>query len=85
MKLLKISLGLELVKHLEEKSHYNLNYYELEPYGDWCIFFNGNNIIEAICHEDDDFCTYSLGHFEGDEFVGVVQWDCEYGETIFDC
>ena len=46
-------------------------------------FFNGNNIIEAICHEDDDFYTYSLGHFEGDEFVDVVQWDGEYGEKLF--
>ena len=83
MKKLNISLVVESVKHLENKSCYNCNYYELEPYGDWCVFFNGNNIIEAICHEDDDFYTYSLGHFEGDEFVGVVQWDGEYGEKLF--
>ena len=83
MKLLKIQLGLKSIKHLEEKSHYNCNYYELEPYGDWCIFFNGNNIIEEICHEEDDFYTYSLGHFDGNEFVGVVQWDDEYGEKLF--
>ena len=83
MKKLNISLELETVKHLEDKSCYNCNYYELEPYGDWCIFFNGNNIIEEICHEDDDFYTYSLGHFDGEEFVGVVQWDGEYGEKLF--
>ena len=84
MKNLEIQLGLNTIKHLEEKSQYNCNYYELEPYGDWCVFFNGNNIIEEICHEEDDFYTYSLGHFDGEEFVSVLQWDGEYGETIFD-
>lgn len=78
---LNISLGLKSVKHLEDKSCYNCNYYELESYGD--VFFNGNNIIEEICHEDDDYCTYSLGHFEGDEFVSVLEWDGEYGEELF--
>lgn len=39
MKMLKIQLGLNSIKPIEEKSHYNCNYYELEPYGDWCIFF----------------------------------------------
>ena len=38
---------------------------------------------EEICHEEDDFYTYSLGRFDGDEFVGVVQWDCEYGKKLF--
>ena len=60
MKKLNISLELESVKHLGDKSCYNCNYYELESYGDWCIFFNGNNIIEAICHEEDNFYTYTL-------------------------
>ena len=30
MKLLKIQLGLNSIKHLEEKSQYNCNYYELQ-------------------------------------------------------
>ena len=34
MKILEISLGLQSIKHLEEKSCYNCNYYELESYGD---------------------------------------------------
>lgn len=80
---LNISLGLKSVKHLEEKSHYNCNYYELEPYGGWCVFYNGNNIIEAVCNEDDDYYTHSLGHFEGKEFVPVLEWDGEYGEKLF--
>ena len=80
---LNISLGLKSVKHLEDKSFYNCNYYEIEPYGGWCAFHNGNNIIEAVCHEDDDYYTYSLGHFEGKEFVPVLEWDGEYGEKLF--
>lgn len=80
---LNISLGLKSVKHLEEKSHYNCNYYELESYGGWCVFYNGNSIIEAVCNEDDDYYTYSLGHFEGKEFVPILEWDGEYGEKLF--
>lgn len=34
MKILEIYLGLNSIKHLKEKSHYNCNYYEIEPYGD---------------------------------------------------
>ena len=83
MQMLNISLGLKSVKRLEDKSCYNCNYYELEPYGDWCIFFNGNNIIEAICHEDEDYYLYTLGHFDGNEFVPVLAWDGEYGEKLF--
>lgn len=83
MKKLNISLGLESVKHLEDKSCYNCNYYELKSYGDWCCFFNGNNIIEEVCHEDEDYCTYTLGHFDGEEFVGIFEWTGEYGESLF--
>lgn len=83
MKKLNIYLCLNSVKHLKDKSYYNRNYYELEPYGDWCIFFNGNNIVEEICHEDEDYCSYTLGHFDGDEFVGVLEWTGDWGETLF--
>ena len=83
MKKISIPLSLESIKRLEDKSCYNRNYYELEPYGDWCLFLNGNNIIEEICHEEDDFYTYSLGRFDGEEFVGVLEWDSEPGEKLF--
>lgn len=73
----------EMIQFYLDKSCYNCNYYELEPYIDWCIFCNGNNIIEAVCREDDEYYTYSLGHFEGDEFVPVLEWDGEYGEKLF--
>ena len=26
---------------------------------------------------------FILDHFDGDEFVGVIQWDGEYGEKLF--
>ena len=84
MKLLEIQLGLNSIKHLEEKSYYNCNYYEIEPYGDWCCFFNGNNVIEAVCHEEENYCTFTLGHFNNEEFIGVLQWSSEYGEGLFD-
>ena len=50
-----------------------------------CLFCKiGQGIIPSSkIYEDDDFYTYSLGHFEGDEFVSVVQWDGEYGEKLF--
>ena len=80
---MKISLGLNSIRSLEEKSHYNCNYYEIEPYGDWCCFFSGNNIIEAVCNEDEGYYTYTLGHFEDNEFVAVLSWDGEYGEKLF--
>ena len=83
MKKISIPLSLKSIKHLADKSCYNCNYYELEPYGDWCIFFNGNNIVEEICHEEADFYTYTLGHFEDEEFIGVLQWDGELDEKIF--
>ena len=83
MQILNISLELKSAKHLEDKSCYNCNYYELEPYGYQCFFFNGNNIVEEVCNEDDDYYTYSLGHFDGDEFVPVLEWDGEYGEKLF--
>ena len=83
MKKLNISLVLESVKLIEEKSHYNCKYYELEHYGDWCIFLNGNNIVEATYHEDDDYYSYALGHFDGNEFVAILVWDGDYGETLF--
>lgn len=84
MTMLEISLGLNSIKHLEEKSHYNCNYYEIEPYGDWCCFFGGNNIIEEVCHEEEDYCTYTLGHFNNEEFESVLQWDGDYDKDLFD-
>ena len=83
MKLLNIQLALNSIKHLKEKSCYNHNYYEIEPYG-WCWFFNGNNVIEVVCHEEENYDTFTLGHFNNEEFVGVLQWDGEYGEDLFD-
>jgi hypothetical protein len=85
MKLLKMRLVLNSIKHLKEKSCYNCNYYEVEPYGDWCCFFDGNNIIKAVCHEEENYYTFTLGHSNNEEeFVGVLSWDSEVGEDLFD-
>lgn len=84
MKILEIYLGLNSIKHLKEKSHYNCNYYEIEPYGDWCCFFNGSNIIEEVCHEEENYYTFTLGYFNNKEFKGVFQWDGDYGKALFD-
>ena len=83
MKKLNIYLCLNSVKHLKDKSYYNRNYYEFEPYGDWCIFFNGNNIVEEICHEDEDYCSYTLGHFDGDEGSLYMTFPDEELKQIF--
>ena len=42
------------------------------------------NEIEEVCHEEEDYYTFTLGHFNNEEFVGVLQWDSEYGEDLFD-
>ncbi len=84
MKKLEIQLGLNSIQYIKEKSCYNNNYYKIEPYGDWCCFFNGNDVIEEVCHEDEDYYTFTLGHFNNEEFVGVLQWDGDYGKNLFD-
>ena len=42
-------------------------------------------IIQEICHEDEDYYEYSLGHFENDnyggEFMEVFSWTSDYGES----
>lgn len=83
MKELKITLGLSSIEHLKDKSMYNQNYYKLKSYGDWC-FLNGNDILEDICNEDENFDTFALGHFEGDEFIRVLEWTGDYGESLED-
>ncbi len=82
MKVLKIPLGLSSIQPIEERSRYNCNYYEIKSYGDWCSFLNGNNIIEETCYEDEDYCVFTLGHFEGDDFIGVLEWSSDYGEDL---
>lgn len=78
---LKILLDITNLKHLKEKSCYNHNFYEIitQSYGSMLF---GNNILEEECHEDEDYCTFSLGHFEGERFIPVLRWDGEYGENL---
>lgn len=61
--------------HLKDKSYYNHNYYKLDlsVYGDY--------ITPAMCdilyEEYDEFSetyTYTLGYFEGPDFVRCFTW-----------
>jgi hypothetical protein len=76
------------MKHLKEKSYYNHNYYELDlnVYGDY--------ITPAMCdilyEEFEEFSetyTYSLGYFEGPDFVRCFTWtemEPKYINTIIE-
>ena len=72
MQNMKIELGIERYEHLKDKSCYNHNYYKLESYGDWCNL--PYSILLEECHEDKDYYSYTLGHFDGNEFVAVLAW-----------
>ena len=68
-------LDKKAMTHLKDKSYYNHNYYKLDlsVYGDY--------ITPAMCdilyEEFDEFSetyTYTLGYFEGVDFVRCFTW-----------
>lgn len=68
-------LDKKAITHLKDKSYYNHNYYELDlsVYGDY--------ITPAMCdilyEEFEEFSetyTYTLGYFEGPDFVRCFTW-----------
>ena len=70
------------VEHLPDVSCYNHNYYRLNGtltnYNE--IDTTVENVILEECHEDDNFYSFELGHFDEDgEFDGVAWWDSDYG------
>lgn len=72
------------VEYLKDVSVYNLNYYKINNHGDTCIIYFDNNIVREICHEEENYYEYDLGHFENDKFVPILSWTSEYGEdSIF--
>ena len=87
MKELKLKIDPIYVKAewLRDVSSYNENYYKVESVGDSCRTHYPFNIIQEICHEDEDYYEYSLGHFENDnygrEFMEVFSWTSDYGES----
>jgi hypothetical protein len=71
----KFELDKKAMKHLEDKSSYNHNYYELNlhVYGDYILPEKCNILYEEA--SDDDFdAYYSLGYFEGDKFQPMFTW-----------
>ena len=87
MKELTLNIGPIYVKaeRLQDASSYNENYYKVDSIGDSCRTHYPFNIIQEICHEDEDYYEYSLGYFENDnyggEFMEVFSWNSEYGES----
>lgn len=76
----KIFIPAGSVIHLKEISVYNHNYYSISNCGDW--FYGDCNILKVVCHEDENCYTYSLGWFDGDKFIDVLNWVTE--EDIFE-
>ncbi len=68
-------LDTKYMKHLEDKSYYNHNYYELDldHYGDY-IVPGMCDILFECCDEFSDTYTYTLGYFEGVDFVECFTW-----------
>ena len=61
--------------HLKDKSRYNKNYYKLDlsVYGDYII----KEKCDILFEEFDEFSetyTYTLGYFEGVDFVRCFTW-----------
>jgi hypothetical protein len=68
-------LDTKYMKHLENKSYYNHNYYELNlnNYGDYVV----PQMCDILYEEFDEFSetyTYTLGYFEGVDFVECFTW-----------
>ena len=71
----KFELNPRYMKHMKEVSRYNHNYYKLDlsHYGD-LIMPRKCDVLYQECEDDDDYCYYSLGYFEGDKFVECFTW-----------
>lgn len=68
-------LDKKAIKHLPDKSYYNHNYYELDlgVYGDYIT----PGMCDILYEEFEEFSetyTYSLGYFEGPDFVRCFTW-----------
>ena len=68
-------LDKKAITHLKDKSHYNRNYFKLDlsVYGDYIT----KGKCDILFEEFDEFSetyTYSLGYFEGPNFVRCFTW-----------
>lgn len=76
---LNLQIEIDSIEHLKEKSCYNHNFYKITANHPWWSL-QGNDIVEEVCHEDEDYFTFALGHFDKDgEFFSVLEWESEFG------
>lgn len=63
------------IKHIKDKSYYNHNYYELDlsVCRDY-ITPEKCNILYEECDEFSETYTYTLGYFDGVDFVRCFTW-----------
>lgn len=68
-------LDTRAMTHLKDKSYYNHNYYELDlsMYGDY-ITPAACDILYEEFEEFSETYTYTLGYFEGVDFVRCFTW-----------
>lgn len=60
------------IKHIQNISCYNHNYYQLLDYGDWFQnTFEKELYLYEECHEDENCYTDSIGYFEKEIFVSL--------------
>lgn len=85
MKEIKLNIDCYVrAEHLQDISCYNENYYKIDSCGDSCCTHHPYNIIQEICHEDENYYEYNLGYFEGKEFVEIFSWTSDYeADSIF--
>ena len=67
-------------KHIKEMSHYDYNFYKVEPYGDW--FYGDLNIILQQYNECANCYSYQLGKMIDGKFEAFVYWTIT--EDIFE-
>ena len=71
----RIDLETIYMKHLQDISYYNHNYYELDlsKYGDY-ITPEKCNVLYEEAVDDEYWATYSLGYIENGKFVAMFTW-----------
>lgn len=76
-------LDKKAIKHIKELSNYNHNYYHLDlsVYGDY-ITPEKCNILYEECDEFSETYTYTLGYFEGVDFVKCFTWTETKGANL---
>jgi hypothetical protein len=72
---LSFEIDKKTLTHLKDRSSYNHNYFQIDlsSYGDY-ILSEKCDVIYEHCTDDEFGAYYSLGWFDGDEFVAAWTW-----------